>query len=204
MNNENTVVESNEKDVNSETPMIFAEKTKAIIDKTENKFLRGFYIFIFYIANIFVDFARSCKRNPSKIAGLLIATPGVFIGFLLGIQIVAIKTLTDIKLAPLALFALTLLGALNIFEAVGVMGKRSLGASIMASIVTAVILAFGAIYLEDVFGSISNTLEIVDGFVVDSNIIISLITVIGSMILSTAGCIMSYFFIDKNYQKDRS
>ncbi|MGM9971717.1 MAG: hypothetical protein ACI35W_04850 [Anaeroplasmataceae bacterium] len=203
MNEENKIVE-NETEVNSETPMIFAEKTKRIIDNTQNKFLKGFYIFIFYIANIFVDFARGCKRNPSKIAGILIAAPGVFIGFLLGIQIDALYYLSGLKWAPLALFVLVMFGAVNIFNASSVISKRSLGAFIASVLVTLLIDVFGIIYIVEVIDAISYNTEINSAFEVTASMIESLISVGVSMLLCTAGCVLAFIFRDKNYQRDRS
>lgn len=204
MNNENKNVEINEVENNSNEPVIFADRTKAIIDKTENKFLKAFYIFIFYIANIFVDFIDSCKRNPSKVAGIMIAAPGVFIGFLLGIQIDALYYLSGLKWAPLALFVLVMFGAVNIFNASAVIKERSIKAFVTSVIVTAIIDIFGILYVIEMVNAMATNGADDPSFVITTSMIESLISVIVSMILCTAGCVFAFIFRDKSFQRDRS
>lgn len=204
MNNENTNVEINEVENNSNEPVIFADRTKAIIDKTENKFLKVFYMFIFYIANIFVDFIDGCKRNPSKVAGIMIAAPGVFIGFLLGIQIDALYYLSGLKWAPLALFVLVMFGAVNIFNASAVIKERSIKSFVISVIVTAIIDIFGILYVIEMVNAMATNGADDPSFVITASMIESLISVIVSMILCTAGCVFAFIFRDKSFQRDRS
>lgn len=219
---------SNVNELNQETEIVeeklpFADKAKIYksnllawgknkADGIENKFLKVLFIIYYHIVAIFqtigleiaifsIDFVDSIKRNPSKGGGLLIATPGILIGFLLVFQIDCVYELGDITSAYFALFALVMAGAINIFSASNVIKKRSLGASIMATIVTAIIVGCGILYLSQVFHGMSWNKE--KGFSVTYSTYVSIVTVILSMLLSTAGVVISYIFYDHTYQRDK-
>lgn len=183
---------------------IFADRCKETIAKQTNGFVRAMLTFIFYIANIFVDFFKGIKRNPSKLAGILIAAPGVFIGFLLGFHIEAVYYLPDIKWIPVLLFVMVLVGAINIFNAFSVMKKRSIGAFIVSLITSLIVGAAGVMYILEFMGILngSNFKENYDG--IDSNMLISIISVVVSIILSLVGCVLAFIFRDKEYQRDKS
>lgn len=188
------------------TPVIFADRTKKIIENTDNKFKKVLLIFVFYIANIFVDFGKSCKRNPSKIAGLLIAIPGILIGFLLGVHIPAVAGTIRLKYANVCLFAMVLLGAVNIFNAASVIGKRNLGSAIVTTIVTALIIFCGIVYIVEFFNSISYMTDPsrAGTYTVPSEAYQSIIAVILSLLCCIAGNVLAFVFRDVTYEKDRS
>ena len=212
--------------IESETPELkvpFADKCKAKeleftnwrkqkAGTISNKFVRGLFIGFFSVVSFLymvvlqiavssVDFAFSIKRNPSKGAGLLIAAPGVFIGFLLKFQIEAVYALSGLKEASFCLFVLVMGGAVNIFCASSVMKKRSLGASIFATIVTLIVTLGGVFYLRDIFGGITTTTNA--GLDILYQVYFSIVTVVLSLVLSIAGVVLSYIFHDRNYKKER-
>ena len=51
------------------------------VEKKENVFAKAFKAFGKYLARVWKDFIASFRYNNMKLAGWLIAVPGIFIGF---------------------------------------------------------------------------------------------------------------------------
>ena len=116
------------------------------VEKKQNVFALAFKNFGKYIARVWKDFIASFRYNNMKLAGWLIALPGIFIGFFLQWHAPVVKNLAftysvydevldatvDKSYIPfdytgIALFILMLAGILNIFGAASVIGKKNLG-----------------------------------------------------------------------------
>lgn len=181
-------------------PMNFADRQKLWVKSINNGFLKFLAGLLSYFLVIGYDFGVSIKRNPSKGAGLLIASPGIFIGFFLGVQITASQMLTaNNSYGSFALFVLVLLSTINIFNAVTVGGKRNLASVITASLTTLALTVAGCIYLNQ-FIKQSRT---DDSFTFRGDIVTSMICVSVSMLFSIAGCIIGFIFRNKQYVKER-
>lgn len=134
------------------------------VPQKENIFLKIIKMFVTYIKNLFYDFFTSFKYNNMKLAGILIAVPGVFIGFFMGIHAAVINrvvyTVMESKdtgefiyykltfdITGMTLFLMMLAGILNIFTGVTLMGKKNLGSVVLATLTTVFIVASGVLYL---------------------------------------------------------
>jgi len=133
-----------------------------------------------YFKNVFKDFIASFKYNNMKLAGILVAVPGVFLGFFLHWHAIVVNQMayntghvlvslgeTDagfpalienpvlygvpFDFSGLVLFVLMLFGILNIFGAVTLSGKKNFGSVITCTITTVVICLAGALYLYSLF-----------------------------------------------------
>ena len=163
-----------------------------------------------------------------KLAGWLIAVPGIFIGFFLQWHAPAVKQMSfnhafineDFELVNvneigfdytgIILFALMLAGILNIFGAASVMGKKNLGSVVRATIFTGIIVVCGALYLFAIFyynslvqkGVINVT---TDGSAwsiwSDTNFVMAIISIIVSMVSAVAGCVIGFIKYDRTYEK---
>lgn len=223
-NNANQNVQTLEENEVVTEKVPFADKTKIYKEnfkiwrknktsQIENKFLRGLMTCLYAIAAVFyglcldiavsaVDFAGSIKRNPSKGAGLLIASTGVFIGFLLVFHIAALYELSgSIKTGYFCLFVLVMGGSVNIFSASNIIKKRSLGSSIMATIVTTIVVLAGIFYILDIIKGMDYNDQ--HNLAIDYNCYVSIATAILSMLLSVAGVVLSYIFFDHTYEREK-
>jgi len=194
--NLNQEIEQVEIETVAEAKVKYPDRAKAKKETINNKFLKFLYGLWIGISISCYDFVVSIKKNPSKGAALLIAAPGLFIGFLLTIQTNAIITYQN-KFGAAMLFFLMLLSFINIFNATGVSKNKNLKSSIMVSIVTAVLVVCGILYIVDLINGMNNK-----GFDFGMTILKSFITVIVSLILCTVGTVMSFFFLDKEYTKE--
>ena len=197
------------------------------VEKKQSKFAAAFKGFGKYIARVWKDFIASFKYNDMKLAGWLIAVPGIFIGFFLQWHAPTVKQLAfnystvvgeDIvtksyigfDFTGIALFVLMLAGILNIFGAASVMGKKNLGSVVRATIFTGIIVIMGAAYLFAIFfyNSLVQKGDIVvttDGtswsIWQDTNFIMSIISIIISMVAPVVGCILGFIKYDRTYEK---
>ena len=183
-------------DNNSENTR-FADRVAAKRASMPNGFKKGMYVFFMSIAVWFVDFIDTFKRNKIKIGAFLIATPGIFIGFLMNFEIDSIMRL-GVKKAPICLFALTLCGYINIFEATVLTKKKNLFTVIIVSLLSLIITVTGFVYIIDVINVTKD-----QNLTLNSNNIISFIIIGMSIALSLAGCVIGFIFRDKNYKKDK-
>lgn len=176
-----------------------------------------------YFKNIGFDIVSSFKYNRMKLAGLLVAVPGIFLGFFLTYHIPVVNSLafTVIKtqgtqtittvyfpdISAIILFLLVLFGILNLFTAFSMMSKKNLGSVISATVTTAIILITGCIYLYMVFLYKSlvdaDLIKLAGGakFEWSMNYIMSVGSVVISMVCSVAGIILGYIKYDRNYKK---
>lgn len=195
------------------------------VEKKQSKVAAAFKGFGKYIARVWKDFIASFKYNNMKLAGWLIAVPGIFIGFFLQWHAPTVKQLAfnystvvgeDIvtksyigfDFTGIALFVLMLAGILNIFGAAAVMGKKNLGSVVRATIFSSIIVIAGILYLYAIFfyGSLVSQGKIntgTDGWTVfgDTNFLMSIISVIVSMVSAIAGCILGFIKYDRTYEK---
>ena len=136
------------------------------VPEKQNVFVKIFTTFGKYLRNVFFDFINSFKYNNMKLPALLVAAPGIFLGFFLGFHSKVIGPITynmsyytsngergacTYKIAfdygGIVLFILMLLGILNIFGAVSMSGKKNLGSVILCTISTVAIVILSALYL---------------------------------------------------------
>ena len=135
------------------------------VPQKENVFLKILKMFGTYLKNLFYDFFTSFKYNNMKLAGYLVAVPGVFIGFFMGLHANLVNGITyaifkvgdadeflanykfSFDFSSLSLFMMMLFGILNIFTAAQMMGKKNLGSVVVATITTVGILVSGALYI---------------------------------------------------------
>ena len=158
-----------------------------------------------------------------KLAGWLIAIPGVFIGFFLQFHYYAVSRMSFIVTDPetfedycyigfdytgIVFFLLMLFGILNIFTAASVMKKKNLGSVVVATITSSAVLITGAMYLAAMFifsGLVSSgeiVLENPDWTLFgDTDFVMSIITVVISILSSIAGCIIAFIKYDRTYEK---
>jgi len=196
------------------------------VPQKESGFKKVFATLGQYFKSVFLDFFTSFKYNNMKLAAILVAIPGIFLGFFLRFhaEVVShisfdtgqVETLADgtkkailygvpFDFTGIVLFALMLFGILNIFGAVTMSGKKNLGSVVVCIISSAVIVICGALYLYGLFtflggvnaGKISMNTKVE----VDSNWIISIISIIVSMITSVAGCVLGLINYDRTYEK---
>lgn len=197
------------------------------VQKKENKFALAFKSFGKYLARVWKDFIASFRYNNMKLAGWLIAVPGIFIGFFLQWHAPVVKQLAfeykvydtvadelvtknyiGFDYTGIALFILMLAGILNIFGASAVMSKKNLGSVVRASIFTGIIVIAGALYLYAIFfyNSLVQQNKIntgIEGFSVfgNTNFIMAIISIIVSMVCAVAGCIIGFIKYDRTYEK---
>jgi len=199
------------------------------VEKKTNPFVNVLKMFGSYLARVWKDFIASFKYNNMKLAGWLIAVPGVFIGFFLQWHAPVVKQMAftwseidestfevinhneiGFDYTGIILFVLMLAGILNIFGAASVMGKKNLGSVVRATIFTGIIVICGAMYLFAIFFYNSLVQKGVIKVNPDGSpwsiwgsvdYIMSIISIIISMISSIAGCILGFIKYDRTYEK---
>ena len=170
-----------------------------------------------YFKNVFSDFITSFKYNNMKLAGLLVCVPGIFLGFFLSFHAPVVKSVSygisdteyymGINFDPtgVLLFLLILFGILNIFMGVAMMNSKNLGSVVKATITSSVVVICGAVYIAFLFiyvnGVNNGAINVTDTNVVDSNFIISIISVAISILTSIVGIILGYINYDRTYEK---
>lgn len=196
-----------------------------MVNNNEAKgFKKVLLMFWQYIKNICYDFVTSFKYNNMKLPGLLIAVPGVFIGFFLNFHAPVVKQMSFIysefnpetwetingnylgfDYTGIVLFVLMLFGILNIFTAASVMGKKNLGSVVMALLSSVVIVICGILYIFAIFFYRSLVIEgkiVIDGgWSWNINYIMAIFSVALSMISSIVGIILAFIYYDRTYEK---
>lgn len=191
----------------------------------ENKEKKNiFAYFLTYLGHVWYDFRTSFKYNNMKLAALLVAVPGVFLGFFLGFhadvvgklsyftayfdpvteKIVKGNLLKPFDFSGLVLFLMILFGILNIFTAVTMSSKKNLSSVVMATITTSLIVICGGLYYYCVFfycsllesGKVSSTAQFYD-----FSFIMSVASVAISMITSIIGIVIGFIRYDRTYEK---
>lgn len=134
-----------------------------------NAFAKAFKAFGRYLRLMCLDFINSFKYNNMKLPAILVALPGIFLGFFLGYHSRVIRPITygmagyyngagevatyklGFDYTGLVLFVLMLLGILNIFAAVTMSGKKNFGSVIVCTISTLGIIVCASLYLYALF-----------------------------------------------------
>ena len=197
------------------------------VEKKQNPFAAAFKGFGRYLVRVWKDFIASFRYNNMKLAGWLVAVPGIFIGFFLQWHAPAVKQLTfeykvydatidelvtsnyiGFDYTGIALFVLMLAGILNIFGAASLMSKKNLGSVVRATIFSSIVVIAGALYLYAIFfynslvqqGKINTGIE---GWKLfgDTNFVMAIISVVVSMVCAVAGCILGFIKYDRTYEK---
>ena len=153
----------------------------------------------------------SFRYNPCKLAGILVLLPGVFIGFFLGfhsgVTFFVNADAGEQDFSGLLMFVLVLMGCVNIFNGVTLMGKRNLGSVIVSSLCSAIIVICGVFWIERIFYSKHLIDEGIvkltsgEGFTFTFNHIMSIGSVVLAMLCSVLGCILGYINRNKDYKK---
>lgn len=170
-------------------------------------------VFLSYLYGIWYNFIDSFRYNPCKLPGILIALPGLFIGFFLGFHSNVIFLVNNVKnesdFSGLLMFILVLMGCINIFNGVTVSSKRNLGSVIVSSVCSIAIIVCGIFWIQKIF--YSNYLctipveqgghDLTGGYQFTTSTIMSIISVILSMVCSLIGCVWGFFKYNRNYKK---
>lgn len=139
--------------------------------KKENPIVRVFKAFGKYLKGVLYDFIASFKFNNMKLPGILIAIPGILIGFFLVWHAPVVKELSfsgkdvwdaeamefiptkylEFDFSGIVLFIMMLVSLLNIFTALNVMKKKNLGSVVVSTITTLIITVSGVLYLWLIF-----------------------------------------------------
>ncbi len=140
------------------------------VPQKENAFAKVFKTFGKYLKGLGFDFINSFKYNNMKLPAILVALPGIFLGFFLGYHSRAISSVSfnmsgfmsdgldgnctykiGFDYTGIVLFILMLLGILNIFAAVTMSGKKNFGSVMMCTISSVAIVVCGCLYLFALF-----------------------------------------------------
>ena len=223
---ENVSLNEEETSVKAASPV----PSNEVEEKNENGFIRVLKSLGKYLKNVFLNFLESFKYNNMKLAAILVAIPGLLLGFFLSFHYnvviklsyeVAVRDYDTMQIiryqAPgmpfdysgIILFVLMLFGILNIFSAVSMSGKKNKKSVILATVLTGVIVVAGVMYLYSLFYCLflvnspaDYTYHInIDGFGVNADFVMSCFSVIGSMVSSIAGCILGFIRYDRNYKE---
>jgi len=171
-----------------------------------------------YFKEVWLNFLEGFKYNNMKLPAILVALPGVFIGFFLGVHS-EVVTYIDYALdaertqfyvfsfdfSAMCLFILMLAGILNIFSALSMSGKKNLSSVVKATIGTSIIIITGVLYLVAVFvfmdliNSGAKTLDTEYSF--GAVWWVSIISIIVSMLVSVAGVVLGFIRYDRTYEK---
>ena len=132
------------------------------VEKKENPFLKVLKIFGQYLKNLGYDFVISFKYNNMKLASILVAIPGVLLGFFLKWHAPVIRDIVfkqgalngidqfykiSFDYSGMVLFILMLFGILNVFTAFSMSKKKNLGSVVLSTICTSVIVICGILYI---------------------------------------------------------
>ena len=137
------------------------------VEKKENIFQKMLKMFLQYLKNLGYDFFVSFKYNNMKLPAILVAIPGVLLGFFLKWHAPVVRTIVfeqatidgvtyfynnmSFDYTGMVLFILMLFGILNIFTAFSMSKKKNLGSVILSTVCTFVIVICGVLYLYAVF-----------------------------------------------------
>ena len=191
-----------EKELKNEATSV---KEETSLKENENKFLKVLKMIGHYLKDVFLNFKESFKYNNMKLPALIIAIPGLLLGFFLNFHYNVVVQLTfpySFDFSAIVLFALMLIGILNIFSAVTMSGKKNKKSVILATVMSIFIVIFGLLYLYEIIYFISlvysGELAFSD-FSIDLNYIMAFISVIGSIVCTIAGCILGWLRYDRGY-----
>lgn len=136
------------------------------IEKKDNPLVKILKMFGQYLKNLGYDFVVSFKYNNMKLASILVALPGVLLGFFLKWHSVVVRNLAfsqgtidgvehfykiSFDYSGMVLFLLMLFGILNVFTAFSMSKKKNLGSVVLSTVCTVGIVACSVLYLYIVF-----------------------------------------------------
>jgi len=186
------------------------------VPQKENVFKKIFKSIGKYFKEVWLNFIEGFKYNNLKLASILIAIPGVFIGFFLGFHADCVNYIDfsldatgnnyyvfSFDFSAMCLFILMLAGILNIFSALALSNKKNLGSVIKCLIGTAIIVIAGIMYLVCVFtfmDAVNSGAKNVD-LEFDAKWWISIMSIIVSMATSVAGVVLGFIRYDRTYEK---
>lgn len=152
-----------------------------------------------YLVQVLKDFVQGFIDNPSKFAVVLIALPGLLIGFFLTNHYNAIIKLDEkFSASGFQLFALVVLGCINIFNAVSYKGKRNTQSACIAAGTSLLLTILSVLYIRNYF----NHAALFPEYSMDSNTWFSIWTVGISAFLADLGSVLSFIFRNRNYKKE--
>ncbi|MDE7263518.1 MAG: hypothetical protein K2N64_02510 [Anaeroplasmataceae bacterium] len=207
-------MEEKKENVVVETASINEEPMQTSVSKTESaEKVVANNTFGSYLYGIWYNFIDSFRYNPCKLAGILVALPGLFIGFFLGfhsnVTFLVNNQIHEADFSGLLMFILVLMGCINIFNGVTLSSKRNLGSVVISTVCSAIIIVCGILWIQKIFYSSylctipqeqgGHFLE--GGYVFNTATIMSIVSVILSMICSLAGCILGFIKYNRNYKK---
>lgn len=206
-----TEVAENEKDVVQDVATNEADstvETTKVEEVTEEKHKNAV---LEYLGNIWYGIVDSFRYNPCKLPGILVALPGLFIGFFLGfhssVDFFVNTQAGEQDISGLLMFILVLMGCVNIANGVTLSSKKNLGTVITSSVCSLIIVICGVLWIQRIFYSQylvnSGILTTLGGSNYDFNFStwMSVISVILSIVCSVAGCLLGYLKRNKNYKK---
>lgn len=155
--------------------------------------------FVKFLDDWWYGFKDSFKYNPCKLAGILVALPGLFMGFFLGVHS-KILFLNN-NYYGLYMFLMVLLGCINVFNGVTLMGKRNLGSVITSALCSIVISVVGVLWIVAIFQSYNADVVLSKPYTLNIEHYVSMGCVVLSIVCSISGCILGFIKRDKNYKK---
>ena len=151
------------------------------------------------LASMIYNFKDSFKYNPCKFAGILIALPGFFMGFFLGVHSKILFLNNDF--AGLYMFIMVLMGCINVFNGVAVMGKRNLSSIVISFLCSLIITVVGVLWIVAIITSWKADVILETPYTLNSEHYISMGCVVISILCSLIGCAWAFVKRDKNYKK---
>lgn len=179
----------NEQLQNEEVTVVQATETE---EKKKNLFKETLASFVY-------NFKDSFKYNPCKFAGILIALPGFFMGFFLGVHSKILFLNNDF--AGLYMFIMVLMGCINVFNGVAVMGKRNLSSIVISFLCSLIITVVGVLWIVAIITSWKADVILEVPYTLNSEHYISMGCVVVSILCSLIGCVWAFIKRDKNYKK---
>ena len=186
------------------------------VPKKQNPFVKMFKSLGVFIKESWLNFIESFKYNNMKLAAILSAIPGVFIGFFLIFHAGVVRYITyangvggyyvfSFDFSALTLFILMLLSIINIFNSLGMSNKKNLGSVIRTTICTSGIVIAGAFYLVGIFvfmsGVQSGGIPMQTAVDFNYNWVISIASIVVSILTSVAGVVLGFINYDRTYEK---
>lgn len=187
---------------NLENKNITSEETNEVNFKEMSfgqKIVYGLKYFLNYLKLICFDIYTSYKYNHMKIASTFILLPAILIGLVLDSHADAVLRINEdvsgfSASVGIYLFAIVLLGCINIFNSFSLNGKKNLFSAVFNAVTNVLLITFGVLYISSFLVNWSS-------ITTSSSIYISIICVIISLLSGLAGTILSFFFIDWSYNK---
>lgn len=186
------------------------------VPQKENVFKKALKSLGKYFKEVWLNFLEGFRYNNLKLASILVAIPGVFIGFFLGFHADCVNYIDfsldatgtnfyvfSFDFSAMCLFILMLAGILNIFSAVSLSNKKNLGSVIKCLFGTTIIVIAGIMYLVCVFtfmDAVNSGAKNVD-LTFDAKWWISIMSIIVSMATSIAGTVLGFIRYDRTYEK---